>query len=84
MENIDNGSSETERYLLALLGPRGIGPRAVKKNLGRIQASLSASDVFRSLAPVTGRKADEASRTAALTQADKALYRYDLAVQAHH
>lgn len=67
--------SEIERYLLALLGLKGVGPGAVKKNLDKIQVSLSTSDVFEEPAPWLGDKADETSWRAALAQADRALER---------
>ena len=69
------GTFKAERYLLSLLGLKGIGPGAVKKNLAKIESAIVASDVFEALMPVIGGRVGEGAWRAALAQADQALDR---------
>lgn len=71
--------TETEqvRHLLALLELKGIGPGAVKKNIGQIRASLIAPDFFEALSSVIGDKASEGDWQLALGKADHHLERCD-------
>jgi DNA processing protein len=59
------------RGLLALLQLKGVGPGAVKKNMDRIQASLTAPDVFQALSSVVSDKGNEGDWQSALAKADE-------------
>ncbi len=67
--------TELTRHLLALLELKGVGPSAVKKNIGRIQSSLTATDVFEAVAAIIGDKANKDDWQSALTKSDQHLYR---------
>jgi len=69
--------AETEqvRGLLALLELKGVGPGAVKKNMDRIRASLTAQDVFQALSSVISDKGNEGDWQSALTKADERVKR---------
>jgi len=65
--------AETEQVhgLLALLELKGVGPAAVKKNMDRIRASLTAPDAFYALSTVISDKGNEGDWQSALAKADE-------------
>ncbi|WP_054004950.1 hypothetical protein [Cypionkella psychrotolerans] len=67
--------TELTRHLLALLELKGVGPSAVKKNIGRIQSSLTEPDVFEAIAAIIGEKVNKDDWQSALTKSDQHLYR---------